>query len=121
AAMSLAARARVSLALLRAFVREIEAQNGRRDTLRGLVAPELSPGAFADALASAERREASCSGGAPAGTSRSLTPPLCRRPSAGGRAAAEARPPAPSVRSPRVPFRSSRAANHGRERSARAL
>ena len=68
AAMSQAAQARGYLALLRAFVREIETQSGRRDTLRGLVAPELSPSAFADALASAERREASCSGGAPAGT-----------------------------------------------------
>lgn len=65
AAMSQAARARGYLALLRAFVREIEAQNGRRDTLRGLIAPELSPGAFAEALGVAERREASCAGAAP--------------------------------------------------------
>ena len=68
AAMSQAAQARGYLALLRAFVREIEAQNGRQDTLRGLVAPEVSPGAFADALAAAERREAGCSGGSSAGT-----------------------------------------------------
>jgi hypothetical protein len=63
AAMSQAARAGGYLALLRAFVREIEPQNGRRATLRGLVAPELSPAAFAEALAVAERREASCAAG----------------------------------------------------------
>jgi hypothetical protein len=64
AAMSQAAQARGYLALLRAFVREIETQNGRRDTLRGLVAPETPPDAFVSSLATAERREASCSGGA---------------------------------------------------------
>jgi hypothetical protein len=67
AAMGQAAQARGYLALLRAFVREIEVQNGRRDTFRGLVAPEASPAAFADALESAERREFSCTGGSPAG------------------------------------------------------
>ena len=68
AAMSQAAQARGYLALLRAFVREIEAPDGRRDTLRGLVAPESSPDVFAEALASAERREASCARGASPGT-----------------------------------------------------
>ena len=66
AAMSQAAQARGYLALLRAFVREIEVQNGRRDTLRGLVAPEVSPSAFAEALQAAERRESSCAGSSPA-------------------------------------------------------
>lgn len=67
AAMSQAAQARGYLALLRAFVREIEAQNGRRDTFRGLVAPEASPAAFAAALEGAERREALCAGGSAGG------------------------------------------------------
>jgi hypothetical protein len=60
AAMSQAARAGGYLALLRAFVRELEPPGNREDTLRGLVAPELSPAAFAQALSVAERREASC-------------------------------------------------------------
>lgn len=63
AAMSQAAQARGYLALLRAFVREIETPAGRSDTLRGLVAPEISPDAFAQALAAAESREASCARG----------------------------------------------------------
>jgi hypothetical protein len=67
AAMSQAAQARGYLALLRAFVREIEVQNGRRDTLRGLIAPEVPPAAFAEALQAAERREASCAGASSAG------------------------------------------------------
>jgi hypothetical protein len=67
AALGQAAQARGYLALLRAFVREIEVQDGRRDTLRGLIAPEVSPQAFAEAIGSAERREAGCAGGAPAG------------------------------------------------------
>jgi hypothetical protein len=68
AAMSQAAQARGYLALLRAFVREIEVAEGRRDTLRGLIAPELSPAGFAEALAVAEKREASCAAGGSAGT-----------------------------------------------------
>jgi hypothetical protein len=67
AAMSQAAQARGFLALLRAFVREIEAPAGRHDTLRGLVAPESSPEAFSEALLSAERRETSCARGSSAG------------------------------------------------------
>ena len=67
AAMSQAAQARGFLALLRAFVREIETPSGRHDTLRGLVAPESSPEAFSEALRSAERRETSCARGASAG------------------------------------------------------
>jgi hypothetical protein len=67
AAMSQAAQARGYLALLRAFVRELEVQDGRQDTLRGLIAPEVSPADFAQALEAAERREAGCAGAPPAG------------------------------------------------------
>jgi hypothetical protein len=67
AAMGQAAQARGYLAVLRAFVREVETQDGRRDTLRGLIAPEVPPKAFAEALVTAERREAGCGGGASAG------------------------------------------------------
>ena len=67
AAMGQAAQAREFLALLRAFVREVESQPAREDTLRGLVAPEASPEAFAEALRAAERREASCLRGSSAG------------------------------------------------------
>lgn len=63
AAMSQAAQARGYLALLRAFVRELEIPANRLDTLRGLVAPESGSAAFAEAFAAAERREASCRGG----------------------------------------------------------
>jgi len=64
AAMSQAAQAKGYLALLRAFVRELEPPANRLDTLRGLVAPELGSAAFEEALAAAERREAGCRGGA---------------------------------------------------------
>jgi hypothetical protein len=63
AAMSQAAQARGYLALLRAFVRELEVPANRLDTLRGLVAPESGAQAFADEFANAERRESSCRGG----------------------------------------------------------
>jgi hypothetical protein len=63
AAMSQAAQARGYLALLRAFVRELEVPANRLDTLRGLVAPESGAEAFAGVFANAERREASCRGG----------------------------------------------------------
>jgi hypothetical protein len=63
AAMSQAAQARGYLALLRAFVRELEIPANRLDTLRGLVAPESARAAFAEVYAAAERREASCRGG----------------------------------------------------------
>jgi hypothetical protein len=68
AAMSQAGQARGYLALLRAFVREIETPVGRNDTLRGLVAPETSPEAFSEALKAAEHREASCDRGSSGGT-----------------------------------------------------
>jgi hypothetical protein len=61
--MSQAAQARGYLALLRAFVRELEVPANRLDTLRGLVAPESGAEAFAGVFANAERREASCRGG----------------------------------------------------------
>jgi hypothetical protein len=67
AAMSQASQARGFLAVVRAFVREIEPQPGRTGTLRGLVAPESSPETFAEALAAAERREVGCAGGSSAG------------------------------------------------------
>jgi len=63
AAMSQAAEAKGYLALLRAFVREIESSANRQDTLRGLIAPESSSAGFAEALGTAERREVSCRGG----------------------------------------------------------
>lgn len=63
AAMSQAAQARGYLALLRAFVRELEVPANRLDTLRGLVAPESGSAAFAESFTAAERREASCRGG----------------------------------------------------------
>jgi hypothetical protein len=63
AAMSQAAQAKGYLALLRAFVREIETPANRQETLRGLIAPESSSAAFAEALGAAERREQSCRGG----------------------------------------------------------
>jgi hypothetical protein len=63
AAMSQAAQARGYLALLRAFVRELEAPADRLDTLRGLVAPESAPTTFAELYAAAERREVGCRGG----------------------------------------------------------
>ncbi len=67
AAMSQAAQVRGYLALLRSFVRELETQGGRLDTLRGLIAPEVPPVDFARALEEAERREAGCTGAPPAG------------------------------------------------------
>jgi len=64
AAMSQASQAEGYLALLRAFVRELETPANRLDTLRGLVAPESGAAGFAEAFAAAEQREASCRGGA---------------------------------------------------------
>jgi hypothetical protein len=66
AAMSQAAQAKGYLALLRSFVRELETPENRRETLRGLVAPETPASTFSDAVAAAERSEASCRGGASA-------------------------------------------------------
>jgi hypothetical protein len=60
AAMSQASQARGYLALLRRFVAGLEAPEHRRETLRSLVAPELSPAAFDSIAAGAEAREKRC-------------------------------------------------------------
>ena len=62
AAMSQASDAKGYLALLRAFSRELDGPERAHETLRGLVAPELEPSAFAAALAGAEAQEKSCRG-----------------------------------------------------------
>jgi hypothetical protein len=61
--LSQAAQAKGYLALLRAFVRELEVPGNRLDTLRGLVAPESEGPAFSEALAAAELRETRCRAG----------------------------------------------------------
>lgn len=60
AAMSQAAEARGYLALLRSLVRGLEGRKDRRETLRGLIAPELSPSAFDAILDPVEARERTC-------------------------------------------------------------
>lgn len=62
AALNQAAEARGFLALLRRLVALLEPERERPSVLRGLVAPELSPSAFAEALASAQARERACAG-----------------------------------------------------------
>jgi hypothetical protein len=64
AAMSQPGEARGFLALLRAFVAELEPPEHRAATLRSLVAPEVDAAAFADVLARAEAAEARCRGDA---------------------------------------------------------
>jgi hypothetical protein len=51
------------LAMLRAFVAELEPAEHRRETLRGLVAPEVSPAAFVPLLEAAEAAERACGSG----------------------------------------------------------
>ena len=51
------------LALLRRFVEELEPPVHRRETLRGLVAPELGPARFETVLDSADARERDCAAG----------------------------------------------------------
>ncbi len=63
AAASQAALAEGYLALLRRFVEELEPARHRAETLRSLIAPELAPRRFADALAAAEAAEQRCRGG----------------------------------------------------------
>jgi len=63
AALSQPAEAEGYLALLRAFVRELEPPAHRAETLRGLVAPEMGSGAFEAALSAAEAAEARCRSG----------------------------------------------------------
>jgi hypothetical protein len=60
AASSQAAEARGYLALLRRFVAELEQEPYRRETLRGLVAPEVSPAHFDAMLDEAEAAERRC-------------------------------------------------------------
>jgi hypothetical protein len=60
AAASQASEVQGFLAMLRAFVRELEPEAYRRATLQGLVAPELTPDAFGAAMAQAEAAERSC-------------------------------------------------------------
>jgi hypothetical protein len=62
AAASQAAGARGYLALLRGWVRVLERQPYRAEALRSLVAPEMDPHAFAQALAAAEGAERRCRG-----------------------------------------------------------
>lgn len=62
AAGSQAASAKGFLALLRAWVRVLEPPAYRQEALRSLVAPELDPGAFEQALGAAEAAERSCRG-----------------------------------------------------------
>ena len=50
------------LSLLRRFVAELEPPPHRRQTLRGLIAPELSPASFDVIANAAENRERSCGG-----------------------------------------------------------
>jgi hypothetical protein len=54
------------LALLRSFVAELEPPAHRRQTLQGLVAPELSPASFERFVTTADQRESTCLGRAPA-------------------------------------------------------
>lgn len=60
AAAAQAGSVRGYLALLRAFVAELEPEPYRAETLRGLVAPEMDPQRFREALAAAEAEEARC-------------------------------------------------------------
>jgi hypothetical protein len=60
AAMSQPADAIGYLALLRSFVDRLEPSAGRRETLRGLVAPEVEPARFDAALDAAEQAERNC-------------------------------------------------------------
>lgn len=66
AASTEAAQVKGYLAMLRAFVDEMEAPVHRRSTLRGLVAPELGSARFDAAVDAAEARERSCRGAATA-------------------------------------------------------
>jgi hypothetical protein len=62
AAQNDAASAKGYLALLRRWVALLEREEERAGVLRGLIAPELAPEAFADALARAQAAERSCAG-----------------------------------------------------------
>jgi hypothetical protein len=58
--LSQAAEARGYLALLRAFVRELEASEYRRETLRSLIAPELDSLSFGEVVDKAFAKEREC-------------------------------------------------------------
>jgi hypothetical protein len=60
AAASQASEVQGFLVMLRAFVAELEPESYRRATLQGLIAPELTPDAFAAAMAQAEAAERGC-------------------------------------------------------------
>ena len=60
AAGNQASEARGYLVLLRQFVAELELAPHRRETLRGLVAPEVGTARFAEILERAEARERNC-------------------------------------------------------------
>lgn len=55
-----AASARGYLALLRSFVEQLEPEPYRRESLRGLVAPEMDPVSFGKALTAARAAETAC-------------------------------------------------------------
>ncbi|MAE93978.1 MAG: hypothetical protein CL910_04905 [Deltaproteobacteria bacterium] len=63
AAMSQPGEAKGYLALLRAFVGRVESADHRSDTLRGIIAPELSAAKFGEALKAAEDVERVCQTG----------------------------------------------------------
>jgi hypothetical protein len=60
AAISQAGEVRGYLAMLRQFVAELEPEAYRRETLRGLVAPEVSPASFEAMVGAGERSEREC-------------------------------------------------------------
>ena len=60
AAMNQASEVRAYLSLLRQFVAELEPEVYRRETLRGLIASEIGPAHFIEALDRAEASERRC-------------------------------------------------------------
>ena len=64
AAASQAAEVKGYLVLLRRFVAELESSPYRRETLRGLIAPEVSPAGFEAMMDEAEAAEQRCSASA---------------------------------------------------------
>jgi hypothetical protein len=60
AASSQASEAKVYLALLRRFVALLEPPDEQRETLRGLIAPEVGSARFGEIVDQAERRERAC-------------------------------------------------------------
>ena len=60
AALNQASEVRAYLSLLRQFVAELELENHRRETLRGLIASEVGPAHFDEVLDRAEANESRC-------------------------------------------------------------